>query len=89
MTTYVISYDLVKAKSKDYTELFDAIKTLGKWAKVVESTWIVVSDMSSVEIRDALTKHMDASDRIIVVQSGSVGAWKNSICTNEWLKNNL
>jgi len=79
MTTYVISYDLVKAKSKDYTELFDAIKTLGKWAKVVESTWIVVSDMSSVEIRDALTKHMDASDRIIVVQSGSVGAWKNSI----------
>lgn len=89
MATYIISYDLVKAKEKDYADLYSAIKKLGQWARVVDSTWVIVSEMSSVEIRDALTIHMDASDRIIVVQSASVGAWKNAICSNEWLKNNL
>ncbi|HZG12475.1 MAG TPA: CRISPR-associated protein Cas2 [Kurthia gibsonii] len=89
MATYIISYDLVKAGSKDYSNLYSAIKSLGKWAKVVESTWVVVSELSSVEIRDSLTLHMDAEDRIIVAKSGNVGAWKNVICSNEWLKTNL
>ncbi|EHP6399727.1 hypothetical protein [Klebsiella quasipneumoniae] len=89
MAAYIISYDLVKAGSKDYSNLYNAIKSLGKWAKVVESTWVVVSELSSVEIRDSLSLHMDAADRIIVVKSGNVGAWKNVICSNEWLKTNL
>lgn len=89
MATYIISYDLVKAGAKDYTNLYNAIKSLGKWAKVVESTWVVVSELSIVEVRDSLTLHMDATDRIIVAKSGNAGAWKNVICSNEWLKTNL
>lgn len=90
MASYIISYDLVKSKSEDYVALFDAIKKLGKWGRVVESTWVVVSEMSAVQIRDALTEHLlDSNDRIIVVQSANVGAWRNIICSNEWLKANL
>jgi len=87
MTAYIISYDLVK--NEDYGPLSEKIKSLGKWAKVVESTWVVVSDLTSTEIRDLLTDVVDSSSKIIVVQSAGVGAWRNSICSNEWLKTNL
>lgn len=87
MSTYVISYDLIK--NKDYESIHNAIKTLGKWARVVESTWIITSDKTCTEVRDYLLKHMDDDDRLFVIQSSGIGAWKNVKCSNEWLKANL
>lgn len=87
MTAYIISYDLIK--SKDYESLYSAIKSLGKWARVVESTWVVTSDKTCTEIRDYLLKYMDNDDRLFVTQSSSIAAWKNVRCSNEWLKENL
>jgi len=87
MATYIISYDLVR--KEDYAPLADKLKSLGQWAKVVESTWVIVSDLSCTEIRDSLTEVVDNSSKIIVVKSAGVGAWRNAICSNEWLKTNL
>lgn len=87
MATYIISYDLVK--KRDYEEIYNAIKSLGKWARVVESTWIVVSEKSCVEVRDYLLEHMDDDDQLFVTKSSGVGAWRNVRCSNEWLKANL
>lgn len=87
MATYIISYDLVK--SEDYAPLAEKLKSLGQWAKVVESTWIIVSGLSCTEIRDSISDVVDDSSKIIVVESASVGAWKNVLCSNEWLKANL
>ncbi|MBN3074473.1 CRISPR-associated protein Cas2 [Pectobacterium brasiliense] len=87
MATYIISYDLVK--KRDYEELYKAIKSLGKWARVVESTWLVVCEKSCIEVRDSLLEHMDGDDKLFVSQSSGVGAWRNVRCSNEWLKTNL
>lgn len=87
MPTYMISYDLVK--KEDYVPLAEKIKTLGQWARVVDSTWLIVCDLSCSEIRDKITEVVDESSRIIVVKTSGYGAWKNVICSNEWLKTNL
>lgn len=87
MNSYLITYDL--RNNKDYTSLHEAIKTHHKWGKVTESTWIVVSAKSAMQIRDDLFKVMDSDDRLFVLKSGVEAAWMNSICDNDWLQENL
>lgn len=89
MTTWIISYDLRKP-GRDYASLHAAIKSLGAWAHPLESFWAVISDASSEQIRDALRRHMDANDGLLVVRSGDSAAWANvADGTSEWLTKNL
>ena len=87
MPAYIISYDL--RQQRDYDSLYEAIKSYGTWAHIAESTWAVVTSSSAVAVRDHLSKHVDADDRIFVVKSGVEAAWRNVICRNEWLKEHL
>ena len=87
MKCYIITYDL--RNSRDYASLHKAIKRHSKWAKVTESTWAVLTEKSATEIRDNLSKVMDSDDRLFIIKSGVEAAWRNSICENEWLKENL
>ena len=84
MTTYIISYDLVK--ERDYDTLYLAIKESKEWARISDSTWAVVTEESAVDLRDRLIKSMDVDDRLFVLKSGIESAWRNSKCSNEWLK---
>ncbi len=88
MNSYIVSYDLI-APNKDYSELISAIKSYGTYAKVLESCWIIKSDDSSSTIKAYLTAHMDSDDRIFIAKLSGSGSWKNVLCTNEWLQNNL
>lgn len=84
MKTYIVSYDLVG--KRDYEALYRELKAKKAWAKITESTWAVVSDESAKELRTRLFSVMDQDDRLFVVKSGTEAAWRNSRCTNEWLK---
>lgn len=88
MICYIISYDLL-VPGRSYEPLYGAIKGYKKWAKINESVWAVVTDKTAVQIRDHLTSFLDGNDRLFVVKSGTEAAWLNSICKNEWLKENL
>jgi hypothetical protein len=88
MTCYIISYDL-RAPTRNYEQLYAAIKAYGKWAHINESVWAVVTDTNAVGVRDNLARYLDANDRLFVIKSGLEAAWKNSMCKNEWLKGNL
>jgi hypothetical protein len=83
---YIISYDV--AGGKNY-QIIDAIKSYGTWAHITESTWAVVTVKTHKEIRDELYKVLPAGSRLFVVRTGSVAAWRNVTCKNEWLKRNL
>lgn len=88
MATFIITYDL-RGPNRDYQAMHEAIKKHSKWARVTESTWVVVTEQSASEIRDRLAAVADPDDRIFVVKSGVESAWRNSRCRNEWLKENL
>lgn len=85
--TYVISYDL--HGDGDYNELFEAIKSYGTWAHITESTWAVVTSSTAKNVRNHLDEYLPKGSRLFVVKSGTEGAWRNVICSNEWLKKNL
>jgi hypothetical protein len=94
MAVYVIGYDLHPTKGETYGELIEAIKQIGStWWHCLDSTWIVITDLSAVQVRDQLWQHMKADDQLLVMTftKGTVAAWNGFAKGNcaEWLTNNL
>ncbi|WP_321307678.1 CRISPR-associated protein Cas2 [Marinifilum fragile] len=89
MNSYLIGYDLNKA-GQDYESLIDQIKKIGTWWHCLDSTWIVKSNLTAVEIRDALKEYIDDNDELLVIKLSREAAWTgfSDECSN-WLKDNL
>jgi len=85
--TYLISYDM--AEGGDYEKLYEAIKAYRTWAHITESLFAVATEQSAKEIRENLSGYFPKGSRLFIVKSGSEAAWRNVICSNEWLKNKL
>ena len=86
MPSYLVTYDLRRGDSSEYTDLIDAIKSYGTWARITESSWALVSDSDAKEIRDYLERFLKPNDSLLVLKSGGVAAWRNVRARNEWLK---
>lgn len=94
MATYIISYDLNKEGtnySKKNKALIERIRDkFGTFWHHLDSVWIVVTDMSAVEIRDYLNPILDSNDELLVVKSGREAAWKGfSDKGSQWLVKHL
>ena len=87
MATYLICSDLNSAY--DQEEFASGIKSLGESRQVLSGVWVVISDKDATQIRDELAVLMESTERLLVVKSGSVGAWKNILSDNKWLADNL
>ncbi len=89
MTSYLIGYDLNKT-GQDYKDLIDKIKTLGTWWHCLDSTWIIKSNLTAVQIRDILRSHIDSNDELLVAKLSGEAAWTgfDDQCS-KWLKDNL
>lgn len=86
---YIISFDAPAEARQKLTEAVEAIKAYGTWAHITESTWAVVTSKNHKEIRDDLLSLLPETARLFVLRSGSVAAWSNVRCRNEWLKRYL
>ena len=65
---YAIIYEL-KNKTKDYTGLYEKIKTFGAWMHYIDHLWIIKSDKQATEISTELLPLIDKNkDYIIVIQ---------------------
>lgn len=89
MNSILIGYDLNKT-GQDYTTLIEKIKSIGTWWHCLDSTWIVKSNQSCVQIRDFLQSYIDSNDELLVVKLSGESAWCGfgKDCA-DWLRNNL
>lgn len=72
MKTHLISYDLIGHETAEsYKSLITAIKDCKNWAKPLESTWLVKTELSAVQIRDILRSYLDTNDKLLVVEVAS------------------
>lgn len=70
MSVYLITYDL-KRPGQNYQSLHEAIKRLGtNWWHHLESTWLVAGVASATIATNALRRHMDANDFLLVTDIG-------------------
>ena len=85
MTVYMIGYDKV-GPNYDYKPLIDAIANLGDCRDALDSTWLVVSDKTAIQIRDQLQTLMHKDDRILVLEVVANSAWSLRPVHSGWLK---
>lgn len=90
LATYMIGYDLNRP-GQGYTALIEAIKKVGSnWWHHLDSTWIVISNKTAVDIRNSLTPYVDNSDELLVAKLSGEAAWKGFTDKGSiWLKENL
>lgn len=86
MNTYLISYDLIRP-GKDYSQLIAHLKTYSKWARPVESVWLIKDSATAEQIRNAARAHMDTNDKMLVIDvTKRAAAWVNlSLEVSNWI----
>lgn len=77
MATLLFGYDLNKA-GQDYTKLIGDIKdAFPNYWHCLDSTWIVSTNLTPVQLRDWLWSRMDSNDEVFVVDiTGKPAAWQ-------------
>lgn len=85
---YCICYDL-NSPGQDYNTLHDAIKSYGTWWHHLDSTWLIKTDQTAVQIREYLSQFIDKNDELLVfpVAPGWAGTGFSKKAY-EWLHNN-
>lgn len=92
MATHLIGYDIHPSRGETYDELIAAIKALGAWWHHLDSTWLVISNLTAVQIRDRLKAHLPYKDDqlLTITVSGDAAAWLGFADSgSKWLKDNL
>ena len=86
MTTYTVSYDLIK--SKDYQTLWDELERL-KAHRTEESYWLVAYNGTAKALHDHLKKFVDSDDKLWVSELTKNHYYSNAKGgTNAWITAN-
>lgn len=88
MATHLVGYDLTRKDEHDYEPLWTALRQVGTWWHHLDSTWLVVTDLTVVQLRDRLQSLMHPDDKLLVVDvTGRWRAWSGfNSRGSEWLR---
>lgn len=86
MTTFVLTYDLIK--KKDYQTLWDELARLGAH-RALKSFWLINLNNTAKEVHDHFKGFVDSDDRLWVSELTTKHHFSNAKSgTNAWLKAN-
>lgn len=73
---YLIGYDLTRKAEKNYEELFKAILSFGTYIHLLDSTWLIQTQLSTSQVKDFLLPHIHKDDNLLVIRVyGDYGGW--------------
>ena len=75
MPTYLIAYEISPTEAGTDAGLTETIKEQGRAWRQDDASWVVVSDRSAAQIRDALVPHLNPDDQLLVVREDREAAW--------------
>ena len=87
MAAYMISYDLNRP-GQQYPEVDKAIQSMAgtNW-RILESTWIIQTQISAVQVWERISPFLDANDKLVVVRLSGEGHWSGfGTEGTSWLK---
>lgn len=89
MATYIVTFEVNDSSRRKRVE--EKLKEFGVYCPIHEYAWAIKTDKKATEVRDAILSVMNDADRIFVVRSGTVAAWRNIYGNehSEWLKKHL
>lgn len=90
MATLLVGYDLHKPRA-NYEGLEAKLKGLGAWWHHLDSTWLVKTELTPVQLRDELKPLIEEADQLLVIDvSGKPAAWYGfAERGSQWIKQQL
>lgn len=87
MNTYLISYDLTWPEDReDYKILIDFIKRYNRWAKPLQSVWLIKTDKTVTQVRDELRSRVENSDKLLIIKvTDSWASFNISKDVTDWM----
>ena len=90
MRTLLVGYDLNRP-GQDYAGLIDSLKNLGAWWHHLDSTLLIKTNLTPVQLRDRVKPFLDSGDELLVLEVTGV-AWAGAglpARAYTWLSDNL
>lgn len=89
MATLLVGYDLNKP-GQDYGELIKRLKNVGSyWWHRLDSTWLIKTSMSPVELCEDLKAYIDAGDELLIIDVTGAAWAGRGFTSYQWLHDNL
>jgi hypothetical protein len=95
LAIYVVGYDLHPTRGETYDDLIDLLGKIGEssW-HCLDSTWLIKTGKTAVQIRDQIKAHLRNDDQVVVLKydqsDANRAAWTGFTGDCQaWLKNNL
>jgi hypothetical protein len=87
MNTVIVGYDLNRP-GQNYDGLIEKLTSFSTWWHHLDSTWLIKTAKTAVQVRDELKPHIDQSDELLVVNlADRSAAWTGfSDQGSQWLK---
>lgn len=83
MAVYLVTYDLNRETKRP--PIVEEVKKFGTWAKLSESSYAIVSDLSPEDVYQKFSKHLDGNDQLYVISLKRPFWGQGSKEVNEWL----
>lgn len=88
-SVYIVTFDL-QNKSRNYVALVDLIKGYNYYARLGESSFLISTSQSPVEVRTKLKQELDNGDKLFIGKITAPAAWTNmSGSVSDWIKKQL
>jgi len=89
MRTLLVGYDLNRP-GQNYEGLIGALKAKPWWHHL-DSTWLIRTEETPVQLRDRLARHIDSGDELLVIDVTSrAAAWQGiDQSGGQWIKDHL
>lgn len=89
MTCYIVTFQTNYAASR--TKVTATLKSYSSYCPIHKYCWAILTDESSTQIREKITKVLAPGERVFVIRSGTEASWFNSYGekNSKWLKENL
>jgi len=88
MRVLVVCCDL-RQRGKDYSEVFKVLMKSGEWLEVLDSTWLIYTEMTPKELYERLSDHLSETDRLFIVEAGKERFGCLSSQAWEWIDRRL
>jgi hypothetical protein len=72
LANYIVSYDL--HKQRHYPPIWAAIERL-RGVRLLESLWLIETNLTAVQVRDILSTSIDSDDSIAVIELKENAYW--------------
>lgn len=90
MSSYLVTFQAKELQTREKIREF--LKTFDSYCAVHNTCWVISTDLKAKQIRDKVGEIIQPGDRLLVLRSGTEGAWRNVLggaASSEWLKENL